>query len=85
VYKIYFTKKAEKELDKLSSIDTQSTLLKVTKLTFPFPVNLDIKRLVGITGFYRLRIGKVRAIFEVDEIKKEIWIRKIGYRGGIYR
>lgn len=85
MYKIYFTKKAEKELDKLSSIDTQSTLLKVTKLTFPFPVNLDIKRLVGITGFYRLRIGKVRAIFEVDEIKKEIWIRKIGYRGGIYR
>lgn len=85
MYKIYFTKKAEKELDRLSSIDIQATLLKVTKLTFPFPVNLDIKRLVGITGFYRLRIGKVRVIFEVDEVKKEIWIRKLGYRGGIYR
>ena len=38
----------------------------------------------GTPGFYRLRSGSVRAIFEILEKQKEIWVRKIDYRGSIY-
>lgn len=85
MYKIYFTKKAEKELDRLSSIDIKQTLAKIAKLKSPLISSLDIKKLVGVPGFYRLRSGKIRVIYEMDEDKKEIWIRKVGYRGSIYR
>lgn len=85
MYKVLFTKKAEKGLDKLALKDIKSTLKKVSKLNYPFPKNFDIKGIVDVKGFYRLRSGKVRVIFEIDEKKGKIWIRKIGYRGGIYR
>lgn len=84
-YKIFFTKKAEKDLNKLAKIDAKSTVEKIAKITLPFPPELDIKKIPAVPRFYRLRIRKIRAIFELDKDKKEIWIRKIKYRGGVYR
>jgi mRNA interferase RelE/StbE len=85
VYKVFFTSKSDKELSKLASIDIDKVLLKISQLTSPFETNLDIKKLVNYPDYYRLRIGQIRVIFEVDKLKKEVWIRKIGYRGGVYR
>lgn len=85
MYKVYFTKKSEKELSRLSSPDIKRVLIKLAFLSSPFSTNLDIKKLVNVPRFFRLRIGKARIIFEIVEDKKEVWIRKIGYRGGIYR
>lgn len=85
MYKVYFTGKSEKELAKLASADIDRVLSKISQLTSPFKTNLDVKKLVNCPDFYRLRIGQIRVIFEVDTAKKEVWIRKIGYRGGVYR
>ena len=85
IFKVFLTKRVDKEISKLSSRDIKSTLIKITKLNYPFPANLDIKALAGVKGFYRLRTGKVRVIFEVDQKKKEIWLRKVDYRSRIYR
>lgn len=85
MYKIFLTKKAEKELDKLASSDIKKVLEILPKLSSLHSSSLDIKKLVNVSQFYRLRIGKTRVIFEIEEKRKEIWIRKIGYRGGIYR
>ena len=85
IYKILLTKKVDKQISKLASRDIKFTLNKIAKLNYPFPANLDIKALVGVKGFYRLRTGKVRVIFEVDQQKREIWIRKVDYRSRIYR
>ncbi|OGG28680.1 hypothetical protein A2971_03170 [Candidatus Gottesmanbacteria bacterium RIFCSPLOWO2_01_FULL_46_21] len=57
---------------------------RLQQLDVPFPNNLDIKKMSGTPGFYRLRSGSVRAIFEILEKQKEIWVRKIDYRGNIY-
>lgn len=83
-YKIFFTKKSEKNLTHLASYDAKSIIRKLQQLKIPFPNNLDIKKMSGTPGFYRLRSGNVRAIFEILEKQKEIWIRKIDYRGNIY-
>jgi len=85
VYKVYLAQKAEKEIYKLSSVDSRKVLEKIPLLKDPFSQNLDIKKLTNSPGFYRLRIGNVRMIFVIDNKKNEVIIRKIGYRGNIYR
>lgn len=83
-YKIFFTKKSEKNLTHLASYDAKHIIARLLRLDVPFPNNLDIKKMPGTPGFYRLRSGSVRALFEVLEDRKEIWVRKIDYRGNIY-
>ncbi len=83
-YKIFFTKKSEKNLTRLASFDAKNIIRRLQQLDVPFPNSLDIKKMSGTPGFYRLRSGSVRAIFEILEKQKEIWVRKIDYRGNIY-
>lgn len=83
-FKIFLTKKSEKNLTQLASYDAKNIIQRLQKLEIPFPKNLDIKKMSGVPGFYRLRSGSVRAIFEVLEKEKEIWVRKIDYRGHVY-
>lgn len=85
MYEVYFTKKSEKELNKIAEHDRVNLLNKISELAFPFPKSFDIAKISGVQNFYRLRSGKTRTIFEVDQTKKEIWIRKVGYRGQIYK
>ena len=85
MYEVLFTNKAEKELGKLAQADAKRLVEKLHKLTYPFPTNLDILKMEGYEGFYRLRVGQVRTLFEVDFSRKEIWIRKIKYRGSVYK
>ncbi len=83
-YHIFFTKKSEKNLTHLASYDAKHITGRLQQLDVPFPASLDIKKMSGTPGFYRLRSGSVRAIFEIDKNKNEIWVRKIDYRGNIY-
>lgn len=49
-------------------------------------VNIDLKKLVGNwEGYYRLRKGKLRIIFEVNKIDKVIFVEKIDFRGDVYK
>jgi len=85
MYEILLTYKAEKDLGRLAKIDMRRIVRTLQKLDYPFPEGMDIRKIVNVVGFYRLGIGKIRVIFEVDKKQKQIWIRKIGYRGGMYR
>ena len=47
---------------------------------------IDVKKLKGkLKGFLRLRIGKVRVIFELRIEDKKVIIVRAGYRGKIYK
>ncbi|KKU87808.1 MAG: hypothetical protein UY16_C0018G0013 [Candidatus Gottesmanbacteria bacterium GW2011_GWA2_47_9] len=83
-YKIFFTKKSAKNLTHLASFDAKHIFRRLQQLDVPFPNALDIKKMSGTPGFYRLRSGRVRALFEILKNKKEIWVRKIDYRGNMY-
>lgn len=85
MYKLYATKKAEKGLKKIAKRDAKKTSKEILKLKNPFRKDLNVSKIAGYKGFFRLRIGKVRVLFEVDKKKKEVWIRRIGYRPGFYR
>lgn len=85
MYEVHFTNKSRKEIKKIAEFDKKNLLKRISSLDFPFPANLDISKMTEIEGFYRLRSGNIRTLFEVDQKKKEIWIRKIKYRGQIYK
>ena len=49
-------------------------------------VNIDLKKMRGEwKGFYRLRLGKKRIIFQINFNVKEIFIDRIDFRGDVYK
>jgi mRNA interferase RelE/StbE len=83
-FRIRLYKRAKKELDHLDKITSTRILEKLKAADFPFPPNLDVKKMQGEERLYRLRIGEFRVIFEVDKEHGEIWVRRIASRGEVY-
>ncbi len=51
----------------------------------PLNNNFDIKPLKGFKNFYRLRIGKFRIIFKIENEELIIYVISAGSRGDIYK
>lgn len=77
MFKIVYSKKAEKFLRKQDRANQKRITEAISKLPFG-----DIKKLQGTTGF-RLRVGDFRILFHVEGII--IDIIEIGNRGQIYK
>jgi mRNA interferase RelE/StbE len=45
----------------------------------------DIKKLVGSTNIYRLRVGDYRIVYEMDQKAGEIVIIRVAHRKDVYR
>lgn len=85
MFKIFFATRSQKDLQKITKTDAKRILEKISYLSYPFPKNMQIVKLTGTERSYRLRIGTIRIIFEVDTKNKQIIITKIGYRRDVYR
>lgn len=49
-------------------------------------VNINLKKLVGDwEGYYRLRKGDIRIIFEINKPKKSVYVEKVDLRGRVYK
>lgn len=90
--KIRISRSADKFLEKLDANSRKSVLTKIgilktclaTQNVYP-PEELDIKKLKGeLKGFSRIRVGKMRVIFEIVKETDEIFIYEINFRGNIY-
>ena len=90
---IKFSKSAIKFLNKLTPKNKEQIRTKIffllgfieTQRFIPIK-ELDIKKLKGNwQGFYRMRIGKIRVIFTINEDKNELSIYEIDFRGDIYK
>jgi mRNA interferase RelE/StbE len=90
--KVKLSKTADKFLEKLDSSSKKAVIDKIGILKsclenqriYP-PEELDIKKLKGnLTGFSRIRVGKIRVIFQIRRETDEIFVYDINYRGNIY-
>jgi len=90
--KVKLSKTAHKFLQRLGNSDRDAVLSKIGILknclenqrVYP-PEELDIKKLKGdLKGFSRIRVGKLRIIFQIDKDNNEIVIYDIDFRGNIY-
>lgn len=81
--KLFITKKAHKELDKIPDPLAKNIAENIILLSDnPYPVNS--KKLQGQEN-YRLRIGSFRVIYTIDKKKREITILRIADRKTVYR
>lgn len=85
MFKILFHPKALKQLKKLPKRDQEKIIKAIYKLKKnPFSPKLDTRRFYRTIKSYRIRTGDLRAIYELDKKKKEVYIRYLGYRGQVY-
>ena len=85
-YRVVLSKRAFKFLDSLDGLNRKRIIEDLDGLmNYPFfDKSLDIAKLKGEKGYYRLRTGKVRTIFKVDNGTETIMVRKIAYREAAY-
>ena len=84
-FKVLLHKRASNFLRNLRLENKQRIIDRLRQLE-DFPnVRLDIVKIAGETGTFRLRIGDYRALFKIYENEKIIVVVKIDTRGKAYR
>lgn len=81
MYKLIVRPKAEKNFSRLPQKLQLRILKSLKKLeTDPFQQSLDIKKLVGTKKSFRMRVGELRVVYEMDTTSKEIFVVDIDFR-----
>lgn len=83
-YKIIFDRDVEKDLSKIPKKIAKNILRKILALEHN-PKPAQSLKLSGTDGVYRLRIGDYRAVYLLDEGRKEIVVYHIRHRKDVYR
>lgn len=87
-WEIVLSRQAEKFLSKnrLSDQFIIALIVKAIQKLSGESVAADVKRLSGNwVGYYRVRHGKIRAIFSFRFEGKRVFVEVIDYRGNVYR
>ncbi len=86
MYKVELSKKVDKFLRKQPLKIKMAITKKLLQLAEnPDSSTLDIKKLAGAENTYRLRIGKIRALYRRYEDEILLLVFDIGFRGDIYK
>lgn len=86
MYRVILTKRASKGLEKAPEHIRRKSIEALDTLQQSFaPVKLfDVKKLKGLEGVFRIRIGEWRIIYEVHMKESMIVVLEIGPRGRVY-
>jgi len=82
--KIYIHKDCIKFLKRLD-LKTKERVKKAISSLASFPlIRLDVVKLKGYENIFRLRVGRIRVIFEYKEKDKIVFVKRIDFRESIY-
>lgn len=85
-YQVQFTKSAAKELKALPKQDAIKLSEAILFLSInPYSDLLNIKKLRGAQGYFRLRVQDYRIIYSVNNDILMIKIIKVGHRKEVYK
>ena len=85
MYKIVFTKRADKALRKMPRNISKLIRNKLDQIAAaPYARHNNVTRLQNRPG-YRLRVGDWRVIYEIQDDRLVILVLRVGSRGDIYR
>jgi mRNA interferase RelE/StbE len=82
-YKIYVRESVEKDLSAIPKQDLKKILLRIEKLT-ENPRPLGCEKLTG-QNRYRVRQGRYRIVYSIQDEVLTVWIVKVGHRKDVYR
>ena len=82
-YKVYFKKSVEKELTTIPKKDLKNILQRIAMLAQnPRPAGYE--KLTGQER-YRIREGRYRIVYSIQDEVLTVWIVKVGHRKDVYR
>ena len=82
-YEIYFRESVWKDIKKIPKKDLGNILKRVKSLSLdPRPVGCE--KLTG-QDRYRLRQGKYRIVYSIQDNELTVWVVKVGHRKDVYR
>ena len=82
-YKIFFKKSVQKDFDAIPKKDLKKILNRIETLTEdPRPPGCE--KLTGQQR-YRLRQGRYRILYSIQDDELAVWVVKVGHRKDIYR
>ena len=82
-YKLFFKKSVQKDFDAIPKKDLQRILNRIETLAEnPRPPGCE-----KLTGHerYRLRQGRYRIVYSIQDDELTVWVVKVGHRKHIYR
>jgi len=83
LYKIYFKASVEKDFKKIPKKDTREILQRIDSLTIePRPNNCEK---LSDRERYRVRQGRYRITYSIQDNELTVWVVKFGHRKDIYR
>ena len=84
-YAFRFLESARRELRDLEQRDAMRILTALTVLgDDPYADSLNIRKLVNVDA-YRLRVGRFRVVYQVQDDVLVILVVKVGWRRDVYR
>ena len=82
-FEIFFKESVWKELKKIPKNDLRRILSRIDKLgDNPRPTGCE--KLASME-LYRIRLGKYRIVYSIQENELTVWVIKIGHRKDVYR
>jgi len=82
-YKILFKKSVWKDFERITKEDLER-ILKRIKILSKDPRPPGCEKLTGQTR-YRLRQGRYRIVYSIQDDKHTVWVVKVGHRKDAYR
>ena len=82
-YKIFFKKSVEKDFNVIPKKDLKKILERIEALTED-PRPKGCEKLTGQLR-YRLRQGRYRILYSIQDDELTVWVVKVGHRKDIYR
>ena len=83
VYKVFFRESVEKDFSTIPKKDIEKILHRIEVLT-ENPRPPDCEKLTGHER-YRVRQGRYRIVYSIQDDVLTVWIVKIGHRKDVYR
>ena len=82
-YKLFFKKSVQKDFDTIPKKDLKKILNRISLLAEnPRPPGCE-----KLTGHerYRLRQGRYRIVYSIQDFELTVWVIKVGHRKDVYR
>jgi mRNA interferase RelE/StbE len=82
-YKVFFKESVQKDFDPIPKKDLKKILNRIARLAEnPRPAGCE--KLTGKER-YRLRQGRYRIVYSIQDDELTVWVVKVGHRKDIYR
>jgi mRNA interferase RelE/StbE len=84
-YKVRIKRSAAKEIEAIGQRRDRQRVVKRIAALAADPRPLGCERLAGRSDLYRVRVGKYRVLYAIDDAVRVVLVVKVGHRRDVYK